>query len=199
MPDGDANKTPENATYRVYTKEGLKRELRQAEIISNLIQHRYDSVADNVEAVVHPYVIVATQDCDLLHDYETQANDTLLYEAQPAIDVRPTLPPGSEFCKRVALNTNERYHLLQSVHSDDDCIGEGIPAVIVDFRRLFTLPVIEIYRQFAKADGAKRRCRLEMPYREHFQMRAAFYFQRVMLPEPHKYKEASATTVPALK
>jgi hypothetical protein len=26
-----------------------------------------------------------------------------------------------------------------------------------------------------------------MPYREHFQTRAAFYFQRIMLPEQHKF------------
>jgi hypothetical protein len=58
--------------------------------------------------------------------------------------------------------------------------------MMLDFKRCFSLPAKEIYRQTALPDGAKRRCRLEMPYREHLQSRAAFYLQRVTLLLPHR-------------
>jgi hypothetical protein len=35
-------------------------------------------------------------------------------------------------------------------------------------------------------NGAQRRCRLLVPYREHLQSRLAFYLQRVAIPEPHR-------------
>jgi hypothetical protein len=44
------------------------------------------------------------------------------------------------------------------------------------------MPASEIYRQCTENDGAKRRCRLESPFREHLQIRAGYYFQRVALP-----------------
>ena len=191
MPNDDRKKEAlESAIdYRVYSKKELDQELRQAEIISDLIQHRYDSELDEVKAEFHRYVIVVTQDCDLLQDYKDQLNNVLLYKAEPASDVRTMVPPGSDIWKRIIQNKDERYHLLEAIGTEDDCVGKGVPALIIDFRRFFTLPAVEVYRQFARLDGAKRRCRLEMPYREHFQVRLAFYFQRVMIPEPHKHEK----------
>jgi hypothetical protein len=63
--------------------------------------------------------------------------------------------------------------------------------MILDFKRCFTLPAHDIYRQINPSAGgsARRRSRLEMPYREHLQSRAAFYLQRVTLPLPHILSE----------
>jgi hypothetical protein len=44
----------------------------------------------------------------------------------------------------------------------------------------------DVYQQI-EAGLAVRRSRLEVPYREHLQCRAAFYFQRVTLPTPHEF------------
>ena len=196
--------------FCVYSKEELTRELRQGEIISSLAQASYDSSAEQVSIVIHPFAVVATQDCDLLWDYEgtregkpSDLNGVLLYEAEPADQAKTKLPRGNDIWKRIIQNRDERYHLLESVRADDDCVGEGIPGLIIDFKRFFTLAASEIYRQITIAESARRRCRLEMPYREHFQTRAAFYFQRVMLPEPHKTPSApkalSAPTSPEKK
>src|SRR5438128_1808530 len=117
----------------VYTKEELHRELRQAEIISNLAQHLYDPATKDVNALIHSYAIIATQDCDLFWDYEStnkrdlpDLNGVLLYEAQPADHVKTKIR-GSDIWKRIVQNRDERYHFLESIQADDDCSGEGIP------------------------------------------------------------------------
>src|SRR5262245_18048578 len=163
---------------RVYTTDELDRELRQGEILSDVTEYRYDSQSRDVKVEMHKYVLVATQDCDLVEDYSAQVGTVLLYKAYPAEDVRTTLPQGRDIWKRVIQNKDERYHLLESVEASNDRSGQGLPALIIDLRQLFTIPAIELYRQITAAtQSARRRCRLEMPYREHFQCRAAFYFQ----------------------
>src|ERR1700731_1838495 len=52
---------------------------------------------------------------------------------------------------------------------------EGLPDMMLDFKSCFTLLVKEIYRQSTIAGGAKRWCRLEMPYREHLQSRGVLF------------------------
>jgi hypothetical protein len=162
------------------------------ECSTGLTQYFYDPVTADVEPLVHPYSVILTQDCDLLRDYESRnggssrpLSSALLYIAEPAKDVKGAIG-GSDLWKRVIANNNERYHLLSQVPQESDLLGQGVPNLLLDFREFFTLSPVEIYRQ-CSVGQAQRRCRLEMPYREHLQSRAAFYFQRVMLPEPHKY------------
>jgi len=181
---------PANPVF--YTRQGLARELRQSEIISNLAQFLYDPVTLDVESVIHPFAIVVTQDCDLLWDYESRTGGSgkalpsvLLYAAESAASVRPTVG-GSDIWRRVIANNNERYHLLQRVPVECDTAGLGVDNLVLDFKSFFTLTPQDIYGQ-CKSGTAVRRCRLEMPYREHLQTRAAFYLQRVTLPAPHEY------------
>src|SRR5262249_16344710 len=133
-----------------------------------------------------------SQDCDLLWDYEavakaepTELNGVLIYELEPAEKAREKIR-GKDIWKRMRQNKDERYHFLEAVPPALDLCGEGLPDMMLDFKRCFSLPAKEIYRQMSQADGAKRRCRLEMPYREHLQSRAAFYLQRVTLLLPHQ-------------
>jgi hypothetical protein len=175
----------------IYTAAGLNNEFRQSEILTNLSQFTYDSTAGNVSYIVHEHSIILMQDCDLLWDYEARRegrdpylNGILIYEAEPVERGRARLQ-GSDIWRRVRDNREERYHFLEAVPKEQDSLSEGLPGLIVDFRRFFTLSVVEIARQCSEPDGAKRRCRLEAPYREHLQSRAAFYLQRVMLPRPH--------------
>jgi hypothetical protein len=109
----------------------------------------------------------------------------LIFEAEPWDSVRAKIR-GGDLWKPVGQNKSDRYHFLQAVPSELDLAGEGLPALVVDFKRFFTLPATEIERQIANGE-ARRRCRLLSPYREHLQSRIAFYLQRVGLPEPHDY------------
>jgi hypothetical protein len=176
----------------VFSITELANELRQGEIITGLTQYFYDPVTEDVERLIHPYSIILSQDCDLLRDHESRKEGSdgaltsvLLYIAEPAKDVKGSIG-GTDIWKRVIANNNERYHLLSQVPTELDLKAEGMPNLLLDFREFFTLPPEEIYRQCTSGQ-AVRRCRVDMPYREHLQSRAAFYFQRVMLPEPHKY------------
>lgn len=164
-------------------------ELRQSEIITGITQFTYDPIVGEVLETQHPYAIILSQDCDLLRDYEartnggpTVLNGVLFFELEPVDVIRPKLA-GGDILRRISRHSEERYHALEQVPPETDLIGEGLPALVIDFRRCYTLPAGEVYRQCAANDGAKRRCRLEMPYREHLQSRAAFYLQRVALPD----------------
>jgi len=166
-------------------------EFRQGEIITGVIQYQYKPDDGDVEELPHSFVIIASQDCDLLQDHEravkgekSQLNGVLLYEANDASVVRGTVG-GSDIWRRVVQNNNERYHALEQAPPDIDLLGIGIPDLIVDFRRLFTMTATDLLAQI-RSGTAQRRCRLEMPYREQFQTRAAFYLQRVGVPTPHK-------------
>jgi hypothetical protein len=175
-----------------YTTAGLDEELRQAEIITRLFQFTYDPVAEEAIESLHSYAVILSQDCDLLWDFQAKVagahrdlNGVLIYEAEPVQEVRAKLS-GGDILRRIRRHSEERYHLLPPVPADLDILGEGIAELIIDFRRFYTLPADEIYRQCSiqAPEGAKRRCRLDLPYREHLQLRAAFYFQRVALPNP---------------
>lgn len=189
---GEEAQGSESAT--VYAISAPARELRQSEIITNLAQYIYDPTQpDRVEERRHRYAVVVAQDCDLLRDFETGEgsavfNGVLLFELMPFDEAKRALPPGRDIWRPIAENNNERYHFFEAVPPGCDLAGEGLPELIADFRKYFALPSRELYRQcsIAGPEGAKRRCRLEMPYREHLQTRAAFYFQRVVLPNPHK-------------
>jgi hypothetical protein len=170
----------------------MEQELRQSEIITNLSQFTYAPVSGVALETRHAYAIVMSQDCDLLRDYKAQAgggrrvlNGVLLYELQRELEIRDTPGINARVWRQIRQNREERFHVLPPVPQDFDLLGEGLPELVIDFRRCFTLPPDEIYRQCTLdgPSGAKRRCRLATPYREHLQCRAAFYFQRVALPD----------------
>lgn len=174
-----------------YTTANLSGELRQSEIITNLVQFTFHPPTGEAIETLQPYAIVLSQDCDLLWDYQARKagksrdlNGVLVYELEPEDIIRAKLP-GSDILRRIRRHSEERYHLLEAVPKELDLLQQGIPSLIIDFRRCYTLPADEVYRQCALGgeSGATRRCRLETPYREHLQCRAAFYLQRVALPD----------------
>jgi hypothetical protein len=189
-PDEGAQKAVVQAPEPVpprYVKSNADRELRQSEIITNLSQFIYDPETEQVAKEPYAYAIILTQDCDLVRDFEAGRDGkalvlsgVLIYPLQNAADARPLLP-GVRW-QPVTQNNNERFQFFPEIPSECDCLGEGLPALLMDFRRYFTIPGPEICRQTKVAAGAKRRCYLNTPYWEHLQIRAAFYFQRVALP-----------------
>ena len=175
----------------LYVLSNADGELRQSEILSNLVQFTYDPPTGDVFETRHPYAILLSQECDLLRDYEARntpekniLNGIIFFELEPVPVARPKLAGGDIF-KRIKRHSEERYHMLPEALPELDLLGDGLPELIIDFRRCFTMRPEEVYRQCAlhAPDGARRRCRLDIPYREHLQSRAAFYFQRVALPD----------------
>ncbi len=186
--------TESSITYTIYSTEGLGGELRQGEIISGILRYIVDASSDPYEVTVvnYDYAIVATQDCDLLQDYERRNNgkegslcEVLVFPAEIAVNAWGNIQ-GSDLKKKIKNNKDERYHILQKAPSCLDLERAGTPTLLIDFKCFFTTPPEELHRQLI-ARTAMRRCRLEMPYREHLQTRAAFYFQRIMLPEAHQF------------
>lgn len=178
--------------YPVYTAAGLERELRQGEIITDLVQYDYDLVAQGAIGINIPIAIVLSQDCDLLQDFEkiqngeaSSINGILLYEARLFSEGRSLLGT-SDKARRAKQNDEVRFQFLEEIPAAVDCLGLGIGAMIVDFKKFFTLSSANIYQQVSQEGNAKRRCRLEAPYREHIQSRAAYYLSRVALPVPHR-------------
>lgn len=186
---------PTRAASPIFTTEGLTAELRQSEIISDLVQYEVNPDTSEAPNVTHDYCIIVMQDCDLYWDFAKRSsgeaatlNGVLVYEAETIDQFRPKIPKGTDIWKRIRQNTDERYHVLEAIPAEQDLLGKGIPELAIDFKRLFSMPPTEIERQCARRDQAKRRCRLLEPYREHLQTRAAFYLQRVMLPLSHNVR-----------
>jgi hypothetical protein len=167
-------------------------ELRQGEIITDLGKYIVNPVTQEVAIERYDFSVIATQDCDLLQDFNRRAageqgslSGVLMFPMITAFAARDGFK-GKEMKTRIFQNKDERYHLLQRVAADQDLLKTGLPPLLVDFKRFFTMSPDELFHQFRQKTAA-RRCRLEMPYREHLQVRAAFYFQRIMLPEPHVF------------
>ncbi|WP_262048627.1 hypothetical protein [Bradyrhizobium sp. Bra78] len=179
------------AQLSIFTVSELHRELRQGEIITDLTEFLYNSGTELIQPLPHAYAVVLNQDCDLLWDFEhrnggsgSRLHSVLFYIAESTADKKAKVA-GSDVWKRVARNTDERYHVLSAVDPSRDLEKVGCPSLAIDFKAFFTLPPDEVYRQI-RSGTAKRRTRLDSQYREHLQSRMAYYSQRVMLPQPHK-------------
>lgn len=180
------------------------RVLRQGEIVSDVIQvHvRAESLAQNaadldLEEKVHPYALILTQDCDLDWDFKARATEPqdqgqenkrqaklvpniLLCELTTAEDLRPRLA-GGDVLKRIRNNQDERYHYLPIVSAAEDRVGAGLPELIADFKRVFSIPTDELYLRLGL--GMRRRALLDSPFLQHLSARFGYYCLRVALPE----------------
>jgi len=180
--------------YEPSTIEGL---LRQGEILCNLIQLKLNlDTLGTSEAkftpLVHPFAIIASQDCDLDWDYKSRTTDAtdklmpniLFCEMTTAELLRRGGDINSGIWGRIKINKDERYQFLEKVDMAEDTLQQGLPELGIDFKRYFTIPADEVYARIARQE-ATRRCRLLSPYLEHFSTRFAYYQFRVALPEDH--------------
>lgn len=179
----------------VYTKLGMTNELNQAEIIFRVAQYTYFPIENRAEELYHDYVVLLSQDCDIAQDFNNRSsegrpdmNGLLLFEAQNAetvfVERKDIITRHRR--DRIEQNNDDRFHYLEACPTELDLLGLGFPALLIDFKRYFTISPNELYRQCASVHGAQRRARLASPYREHIQTRMAFYSQRVMLPVAHQ-------------
>jgi hypothetical protein len=184
----------------IYAKStaGADQCLAQGEFISGLIYahaelHSLATPPLLMAFKKHPLVVTLSQGCDLEQDFLARLGNVkpdkivpsvLLGEVAFASEFRSAVPKDSRIWDRVKQNNDERYHFFQEITIEADALGEGLGELGVDFKRFFTVPTDELYHRI-RAGEAKRRCRLESPYLEHFCARFANYLSRVALPTPH--------------
>ncbi len=159
----------------IYSSSATQKEFRQGEIVTNLLQYVFNASSGRVIARKQRYCVIASQDCDLLRDWEdrengenSSINSILIYPASPA-EERSVVVGNSPLWKRAKSNTDERFHVLEECPGDVDLQTEGLPPLIVDFRKFFSGTPDQLYRQ-VEAGDAKRRCILNSPYRDHFRV-----------------------------
>lgn len=195
----------DDVSARVYTASRSDGPLRQGEVLTDLEIKKLDvgsiqaGTEDLLVAVTYPYVIVASQDCDLDQDYRIRCNESgtlptlpcvLLYEMFTAANLksgRSDLNQGSLPWTNARQNKTERYHFLEAVPADRDAVGEGLPELALDFKRYLTVPTDELYARITRGI-LRRRCRLSSPFLEHWSFRHAAFQCRVALPRPHASK-----------
>lgn len=159
---------------------------------------RFRQPADITE---HDWAVILSQDCDLEWDYATrfphrtrarprqpkELPNVLLCEAR-AVPTGVRLPdyPG-DIWRRIENSQDGRYQLLPEVAPSSDSGRSGVPRLLVDFKRYFTIPSAELYQRLALRTGnrerAERRAQMLSPYRESFALRFFNYQARVALPE----------------
>jgi hypothetical protein len=191
----------------IYVRTQATDPLRQSEILTDVVQRRQslqslDAEKPVLENISHPLAVVITQDCDLEQDFRARqsnpSNETaiekkvsdkllpniLLLEAISATELLGKV--SGDIRKRVRQNKDERYHVLQEIPPEHDAQSNGLPALGVDFKRVFTIPTDELYVQLTS--NAKRRTCLSSPYLEHLAKRFADFQSRVALPQDHQIK-----------
>jgi len=172
---------------------------RQGEILSDVVQVRLlvesltaDQDAElEFEEETHPFVVVLTQDCDLDWDFTSRASETdenkrqnklvpniLLGELFPESVIRPRIGRNLD---RVKSKQEFRYHYIPAVPLECDLAGEGIEPLIVDFKRVLTVPCEEIYHRLNF--GIRRRTLIQGLHMQDLSNRFAHYASRVGLPE----------------
>jgi hypothetical protein len=185
---------------RIYERSSPDVALRQGEILTNIIQLRVNlrsfqaGEEPSVDAVVHPYALIVTQDCDVVQDFTPRQQgqldsdkilpSVLFCEVVTANDLRGRSEIKTDIWKRIRQNKDERYQFLEMVSPDDDLLGQGLPELGIDFKRYFTIPTEEVYHWLTL--DARRRCRLVSPYLEHFSNRFYYYQGRIALPAEHR-------------
>jgi hypothetical protein len=168
----------------------LEGELRQGEIISGLKYYEITPSQEPERLDVHtnalPFVLVATPDCDLFQDFRHGGNkmlEVLLFPLEEVGVAKSRTSGNSNQWRWVKRNQVSQFYMLTKVPIEHDALGMGIPELVVDFKRYFTLPPAEIYRQCRLAQGgAARRCRLNDIWREDFRQRALSYMGRIGVP-----------------
>lgn len=181
--------------------------LRQGEFLTGIIQYKpiitdgsqFENDDIKLEKIIHPYVIVTTQDCDLDWDFRAREeikstgeiekkrgkllNSILLCEIDTAKSIRPdkNLIDNRKEWELVSANRHERFYFFEMIPLDLDLEGEGLPELTADFKKVFAVEADVLYSQIT-AGVAKRRTTLAHPYLEHFSVRYRSFHGRVALP-----------------
>jgi hypothetical protein len=179
--------------------------IRQCEILSGVIQTGVSPDAIGVPGPVqlltvrHAWVLVLSQDCDLDWDHALRQQDAdvpghnkelpniLLCHAYTIDEIHDRPQVKSDILRRIRQNQDERFHTLDEVPAELDREGIGIPELILDFKRYFTIPTAELYGRMSlnadHAEAARRHAFLISPFRDEVARRASAFHARIALPE----------------
>jgi len=178
--------------------------LRQGEVLSGLVQARVATetlggTELEVSAVVHSFVVVVSQDCELDWDFRCRFGDDdkrptewketpnlLLCEARWIPEGRRPDAWSGDLWKRARQNQDERYHFLPPCPGALDTKANGFGPLLLDFKRYFTVPMDEVYERLrieGSDERVDRRAVLVSPYREYLAHRLFSFLARVALPE----------------
>jgi len=200
QPEGaQSGVAPDPAAAVIYILPVTNGPFRQGEVLTDVVQRRrsFQSLAlaaSEIEEILHPYCIIASQDCDLEQDHDARHGgntapdkivpNVLLLQAVTKNELILGLAPGSDIRRNVLGNKHDRYQILERVEAADDALGNGLPSLGVDFKRYFTVPTDELYAQLTS--GMQRRTQLSSNYLERFNQRFAGYLSRVALLREHR-------------
>ena len=198
--------TSEPPQPNVYAPAPAGGRLWQGEILSNVIEIRRApeelglEQPTEVERLVHPYALVMTPDCDLEQDFNARQDASapesrlvphvLLCEVREAEELRGSRALTSKLWTRVRQNQDERYQYLHRVSPAEDMVGEGLPVLALDFKRILTLPTDELYAQIGPVVG--RRALLVDRYLFEVMQRFYSFQSRVGVPVPHDVLDSAA-------
>jgi hypothetical protein len=169
-----------------YDYPSSSRVLRQGEILADVYEYKPIDPVDCratgtsivVDPIVHPYVVIIAQDCDLLTDFNRRSEGDLdhqgilqhllLCDMFKEDEIRSRIAPGRDIWNRIKGNQDERYHCLPAGSIGDeiceDC-GPGevkaihaLPPLYLDFKRVLSIPTGNLYR--ALETGETRRLAL---------------------------------------
>ena len=119
-------------------------------------------------------LIVLTQSCDLENEKIELVATCPIFPLADYEAVNPSLAKKGRW-EEVRKGRVEGLHLLSSPLQPADSRA----ALVVDFRKIYSLPFELLTRQ---ADAVEKRWRLKSPYLEHFSQAFARFFMRVGLP-----------------
>jgi len=186
----------ERAIYQVSDKGSS---LRQGEILTGVVQYKpvvielmQEEQELSFDAILHPYAIVVTQDCDLDWDYRARQttnsqpskllNSVILCEIATAREIRDTADDmNSAAWKLVVSHRHERYYFFEKIPPACETEQEGLPELTADFKKVFGIDGETLYRHI-ELGIVKRRAVLASPYLEHFSRRYHSFHGRVALP-----------------
>ena len=136
-----------------------------------------------------------TQDCDLDWDFKARQEtdgeqkrklasklipNILLCELWRADELRGEQDIKSDIWRRVRGNQDERYHVLAQISREADSQAEGFPELVIDFKRVFTVPTDELY--YRLTTETRRRLLVNGLFMQDLSTRFACYHLRVALP-----------------
>lgn len=213
MPPEQCESGPNRQQTAIYSPSEVGGRLYQGELLCGVREwvpvYRSDGSVDGVGPIAHVLSVVLAQDCDLEQDWRhreqnpletTELRNALFCPAWPADELREQHSISSKFWNQVRQNGAERYHYLGEIAVDADHAREGLPAMLVDFKSLFSVRTVDVYRQLRMETDPplRRRARLNSPWREHLQFRFFAFQCRIGLPLDHFVPEGrQLTAVPA--
>src|SRR5260370_28369134 len=71
--------------------------------------------------------------------------NVVLLQAVAVTELIGGLPKGRDILKRVVGNRDDRYHVLEPIAVGCDALGQGLPALRIDFQRYVPVPTEELY------------------------------------------------------